>query len=163
MTPIRATTSVAHNEYTHWLTHVHADPLATHAEAEMAGVVDGDVGPGRFVGQLISSDLTTRPGFWLGHARYEFRGQRHSFVADVFLTEDGAALPLTVTVTGTVTSGWLKGSHVTGAYLVLPECPIPTPGNVLDPQTKCFQGTLDITRSPRDSSDEPPPSASSHG
>jgi hypothetical protein len=83
MSSIRATTRVAHNGYTHWLTDVHADPLATHAEAEMAGVVDGDVGPGRFVGQLINSDLTTRPGFWLGHARYEFSGQRHSFVADV--------------------------------------------------------------------------------
>ena len=59
MSPIRATTRVAHNEYTHWLTDVHADPLATNAEAEMAGVVDGDVGPGRFAGQLIREKSMT--------------------------------------------------------------------------------------------------------
>jgi hypothetical protein len=50
-------------------------------------------------------------------------------------------------IEGRVTSGWLKGSHVEGKYLVEPVCAIPTPGNALD--TTCFAGSLQIVRGSR--------------
>ena len=40
----------------------------------MTGVVGGDVGRGRYAGEIISDDTTSRPGFWLGHVTYEFHG-----------------------------------------------------------------------------------------
>jgi hypothetical protein len=144
MSSSRGTTRLAHNEYTQWVTAVHTDPLPTQVQIEIGGVCDGDVGPGTFAGHVMSADMTTRPGYWLGHTPYEFRGQRHPFVADVIVTEKVGALPHHWTVSGTVTSGWLKGSSVSGEYVPLGECPIPTPGNI-DPENRCYGGTLDIT------------------
>ena len=62
--------------FTKWLTTQPTD--ATLAGTRMAGVVDGDVGPRTFVGVIIGGDITSRTGFWLGHARYEFHGSKHS-------------------------------------------------------------------------------------
>ena len=111
----------------------------------MAGVVGGDVGRGRYTGLIIGDDTTTQPGFWLGHARYEFHGRWHSFIADLHITENDMVNPVTATIQGVVTRGWLKGAQVTGQYQQWDVCPIPTPGNVLG--TTCFQGTLHLQRS----------------
>ena len=114
----------------------------------MAGVIGGDVGPGRFAGEVLSGDITSEPGFWLAHVRYEFHGLRHSFIADVQVTEDDTKLPITATIRGVVAQGWLKGTLVTGEYTQRDSCPIPTPGNVFG--TICWQGTLHLQRGDRD-------------
>jgi hypothetical protein len=127
--------------FTKWITTLPAGP-STLAGVGMAGVVAGDVGPGRFAGLVIGDDTTSQPGFWLGHARYEFHGRDHTFVADVHITQNNATVPITATISGVVTDGWLKGARVSGMYRQWDSCPIPTPGNVLG--STCFQGTLHL-------------------
>ena len=114
----------------------------------MAGVVAGDAGSGSFAGEVLSGDTTSEPGFWLAHVRYEVNGSKHSFVTDVRVTEDDTKLPITATISGIVTQGWLKGTRVTGEYTQIDSCPIPTPGNVFG--TICWQGTLHVQRGDRD-------------
>jgi hypothetical protein len=109
----------------------------------MIGIVGGDVGRGRYAGEVLGDDTTSRPGFWLGHARYELHGRKHTVIADLQITEDDRTPALiTATIDGVVTDGWLEGAHVTGRYRQWDVCPIPTPGNALG--TVCFQGTLHL-------------------
>jgi hypothetical protein len=108
--------------------------------ASMAGVVGGDVGKGRYAGLVLSNDLSQEPGFWLAHARYEFHGSKHSFIADVHVTQNNDTG--TAVITGVITQGWLKGAQITGGYTVMSVCPIKTKGNVFG--TLCFQGTLHV-------------------
>jgi hypothetical protein len=108
----------------------------------MAGVVGGDVGPGRYAGLVLSDDTTSRPGFWLAQALYGFFGSRHSFVAHNFITENDTTSPITARIRGVVIWGWMRGARVTGGYTMLDPCPIPTPGNVFG--TVCFQGSLHL-------------------
>src|SRR5690242_6167069 len=61
-----------------WLTSLPNDPSA--AGASMAGVVGGDVGPGKFAGIVLTED-TSRLPFWLATALYGFSGSKHSFIA----------------------------------------------------------------------------------
>jgi|SRR5579859_770642 len=128
--------------FTKWITSLPANPPSV-AGVSMAGVVGGDVGDGRYAGEVLSDDLSV-PGFWLGHARYEIYGERHSFIADLHITENDTTDPATAMITGIVTRGWLKGAPVTGEYTVMAVCPIATPGNVFG--TLCFQGILHIHR-----------------
>jgi hypothetical protein len=132
--------------FTKWITSLPANPPSS-AGVSMAGVVGGAVGEGRYAGFVISDDLSV-PGFWFGHARYEFHGEEHSFIADVHVTENDTTNPATAVITGVVTRGWLKGAPLTGEYTVMPVCPIATPGNVFG--TLCFQGTLHIHRGPEE-------------
>ena len=108
----------------------------------MAGVVGGDVGPGTFVGRVIGGDVTSRAGFRPGHARAEFHGSKHSFVADVYPTENDLITPIAATIEGVVIRGWMKGARVTGQYTLLDTCAIPTPGNVF--ALSCIPGTLHL-------------------
>jgi hypothetical protein len=109
----------------------------------MTGVVGGDVGRGRYAGVIISDDTTSQLGFWLGHVTYEFHGHKHTFIADLHVTEDDRTPTLiTATIDGVVTEGWHEGAHVTGHYRQWDICPIPTPGNVNG--SVCFQGTLHL-------------------
>ena len=128
--------------FTKWLITQPTDP--TLAGVHMAGVVGGDVGTGTFVGFIIGGDVTSRPGFWLGHARYEFHGSKHSFVADIHPTENDTVTPNTATIEGVVIKGWMKGARVTGQYSLVDTCTIPTPGNVFAPS--CIPGTLHLQR-----------------
>jgi hypothetical protein len=124
--------------FTKWVTSQPNSPSM--AGAIMAGVVGGDVGNGRYAGLVLSENLTKEPDFWLAHARYEFHGKKHSFIADVHVTQNnntGIAV-----ITGVITQGWLKGMQINGEYTVLSECNIATPGNVFG--TLCFQGTLHV-------------------
>jgi len=124
--------------FTKWVTSLPAF-YPSLAGVSMAGVVGGDVGNGVYAGKVLSDNLTV-PGFWLAHARYEFHGKKHSFIADVHVTQNnntGIAV-----ITGVITQGWLKGAQITGGYTVMSDCPIATPGNVFDPL--CFQGTLHV-------------------
>jgi hypothetical protein len=127
--------------FTKWVVEGPADP-STLAGVLMVGVVGGDVGDGRFAGEVLGDDTTSKPGFWLARVRYEFHGSEHSFVADVRVTEDDRQTPITATIRGVVARGWLKGAHVTGEYTQTAACPIPTPGNVLG--AVCWQGTLHL-------------------
>jgi hypothetical protein len=129
--------------FTKWVTTLPADP-ATLAGVNMAGVVGGDVGRGRYAGMVISDDTATMPGFWLAHARYEFYGHKHFFVADLRVTENDTTDPVTATIEGVVIKGWLKGARVTGGYVQWTTCPIATPGNVFG--ALCLQGTLHLQR-----------------
>ena len=106
----------------------------------MEGVVGGDVGNGRYAGVVLSDDLTQEPDFWLANARYEFYGRKHSFIANVYVTQNNTAG--TAVITGVITQGWLKGAQITGGYTIYSVCPIATPGNVFG--TTCFQGTLHV-------------------
>lgn len=133
--------------FTKWVTTLPADP-STLAGVHMAGVVGGDVGRGRYVGKVLGDDTTSRPGFWLGHARYGFHGRKHTFVASVHITENDTVVPITATIRGVVKKGWLKGARVRGEYTQRDSCPIPTPGNVFG--TTCFQGTLHLELGDRD-------------
>jgi hypothetical protein len=128
--------------FTKWVTSQPANP-PSFAGVSMAGVVGGAVGDGRYAGLVLSDDLSV-PGFWLAHARYEFHGEEHSFIADVHVTENDTTVPATAVISGVITRGWLKGAHLTGGYTVMPVCPIATPGNVFG--TLCFQGALHIHR-----------------
>ena len=127
--------------FTKWILSAPADP-STLAGVLMGGVVGGDVGPGTYAGEVLNDDTTSQPGFWLGHARYEFHGSEHSFIADLHITENDTVVPITATIQGVVTNGWLEGAQVTGQYRQWDTCPIPTPGNVLG--AVCFQGTLHL-------------------
>jgi hypothetical protein len=129
--------------FTKWVSSQPTDPV-TLAGANMAGVVGGDVGPGTFVGFIIGGDVTSMPGFWLGHARYEFHGSKHWFVADIHPTENDAMTPITATIEGVVIKGWMKGARVTGGYTVVDTCAIPTPDNIFAPS--CIPGTLHLER-----------------
>jgi hypothetical protein len=129
--------------FTKWVTSPPENP-PTLAGISMAGVVGGDVGQGTYSGMVISDDRESKPGFWLAQALYGFRGSEHSFVAHNLITEDDTASPVTATIRGFVTSGWMTGARVTGEYTLLDPCPISTPGNVLG--TACFQGTLHLQR-----------------
>jgi hypothetical protein len=108
----------------------------------LAGVVDGDVGPGSFAAMVLRGDITSKPGFWLARTLYGFFGSTHSFVTRNSITEDTTATPITATIRGVVIWGWMKGARVTGEYTVVDPCPIPTPGNVFG--TMCVQGTLHL-------------------
>jgi hypothetical protein len=127
--------------FTKWVITQPAD-ASTLAGVLMAGVVGGDIGDGRYAGQVISDDKVTQPGFWLAHARYEFYGHKHFFIADLHITENDTVVPITATIEGVVTDGWLKGAKVTGEYTTFDPCLIPTPGNVFG--ATCFQGTLHL-------------------
>ena len=88
--------------FTKWVTSLPANP-PSQAGILMFGVVGGDVGHGRFAGQVISDDTITKPKFWLAHARYEFYGRKHFFIADQHVTEDDTtATHVTATITGVV-------------------------------------------------------------
>jgi hypothetical protein len=128
--------------FTKWVTSLPAHSPSL-AGVSMAGVVGGAVGKGRYAGEVLSDDLSV-PGFWLAHARYEFHGKKHTFIASVFVTEDDRPGPMAGTgvITGTIYDGWLEGATVTGGYKTFANCPIPTPGNVFG--TVCFQGTLHL-------------------
>ena len=127
--------------FTKWVTSLPENP-PTLAGISMAGVVGGDVGQGTYTGMVVSDDTTSKPNFWLAQALYGFRGSEHSFVAHNLITEDHTTAPITATIRGFVTSGWMMGAIVTGGYTLVDPCPIPTPGNVFG--TPCFQGTLHL-------------------
>jgi len=107
----------------------------------MAGVVGGAVGTGIYAGQVLGEDPAPA-GFWFGHARYEFHGARHTFIADLHIVENDTVSPARATITGVVTSGWLSGARVFGRYTVIDSCPIVTPGNIFD--SLCFMGVLHL-------------------
>ena len=121
--------------FTKWVT---TSPPAPEVIANMAGVVDGAVGPGTYQGEIISmnpvGNITTI------EALYHFNGSKHAFTAELTVTQDESAG--TATISGYVTEGWLKGASVTGEYNVLADCPIDTPDNAFG--TLCFQGTLHV-------------------
>lgn len=119
--------------FTKWVTQATAFPF------DMLGVVGGDVGDGTYSGELLSKvdDGTTSAL----HAIYHFNGRKHSFTADLFITQSDATGAGIVTI-GVVTSGWLKGAQVTGGFDMVPvaDCG-PTPGNLLP---VCFRGALHL-------------------
>ena len=123
------------NTFTKWVT---TTPPAEGVLANMVGVVGGDVGPGTYTGEVIS--LNTEGNITSIEALYHLNGRKHTFTADLNMTQDDIAG--TATITGRVTEGWLKGASVTGEYKVLADCPIETPDNANG--TVCFQGALHV-------------------
>jgi hypothetical protein len=121
--------------FTKWVT---TSPPAPGVLANMVGVVGGDVGPGTYTGEVIS--VNTVGNITSIEALYHFNGSKHSFTAELNVTQDESAG--TATITGQVTEGWLKGASVTGEYTVLAVCPIETPDNAYG--TLCFQGALHV-------------------
>ncbi len=126
--------------FTKWVVTEPASP-PSFAGVLMDGVVGGAVGNGQYVGTVLADDLSD-PGFWHAQALYGFYGARHSFVANLQITENDTLSPATAMITGVVLAGWRQGGSVHGTYTVMNACPIPTPGNVLG--TVCFQGHLTI-------------------
>lgn len=111
----------------------------------MAGVVSGDVGGGKYVGEVLNLDLST-PGITKIHALYHMNGGTHQLTADLQVTQDDKNG--TANLKGTVSEGWLKGAQVQGEYQVIAPC------GILNAQTgpfgdTCFQGTLHILGSTR--------------
>jgi hypothetical protein len=118
-----------------WVT---TTPPAPGVLANMVGVVDGDVGPGTYTGEVIS--MTPEGNITIIQALYHINGRKHAFTADLTIRQDESTG--TATITGRVTEGWLKGASVTGEYNVLAVCPIDTPDNLYG--TVCFQGALHV-------------------
>jgi hypothetical protein len=105
----------------------------------MEGVVSGDVGGGKYAGEVLS--LTSSAGITKIEALYHINGGTHQFTADVFVTQDDSKG--TAVIKGVVTDGWLKGAQVQGEYQVIGPC------GIINAQTGpfgdlCFQGTLHI-------------------
>jgi hypothetical protein len=121
--------------FTKWVT---TSQPAPGVAANMVGVVGGDVGPGRYTGEVIN--LNTVGNITTIQALYHFNGSKHAFTAELTVTQDESAG--TATIAGQVTEGWLKGASVTGEYNVLAVCPIETPDNAYG--TVCFQGALHV-------------------
>jgi hypothetical protein len=110
----------------------------------MAGVVGGAVGKGKFAGEILkyTPGNSANGNITKIEALYHMNGSRHSFAAHVYVTQNnvtGMAV-----ITGRVMEGWLEGAPVTGEYTVFAKCPMSTPGNVYG--TLCFQGTLHVLR-----------------
>jgi hypothetical protein len=124
--------------FTNWAVSRPADP-STRAGIRFTGVAGGQVG-GRVTARILSDERTTQPRLWIGHARYAFRGGNHVFVADVRITENELTVPLSGTIQGVVTSGWLRGARVIGHYTHWDWCGVPTRGNVQG--TSCIRGSL---------------------
>jgi len=123
------------NTFTKWVT---TSPPSAGVVLNMTGVVGGDVGPGTYTGEVIG--VNTVGNITSIHALYHFNGSKHTFTADLHITQDESAG--TATITGYVMEGWLKGASVTGEYTVLAICPIQTPDNAYG--TVCFQGALHV-------------------
>ena len=121
--------------FTKWVTNLQPDPGVV---ANMVGVVDGDVGPGTYTGEVIS--MNTAGNITSIEALYHVNGSKYAFTADLKITQNESTGR--ATITGRVTEGWLKGAPVTGEYNVLAVCPIETPENAYG--TVCFQGTLHV-------------------
>jgi len=118
--------SIAENTFTKWITEYPA----------MAGIVGGDVGEGTFAGEILQ--LTVTDTGLVIDAAYHFSGSRHSFTALVHVVQTGFVDGSAAAITGHVTTGWLRGNRVDGAYTQIP-CA----------QGTCFQGTLDVLRGSR--------------
>jgi hypothetical protein len=107
---------------------------------DMEGVVSGDVGGGRFIGEanfLPSSD----PNILVIDAFYHINGGIQQFTAHNLITQDlttGRAV-----IEGVVIDGWLNGAKVDGEYQVIFPCGIinAQEGAIGD---VCFQGTLRV-------------------
>ena len=121
--------------FTKW---VITTPPAPGVILNMMGVVGGDVGPGTYMGEVISAN--TVGNITSIHALYHFNGSKHAFTAELNIAQDESAG--TATITGHVTEGWLKGASVTGEYTVLAICPLETHDNAQG--TVCYQGTLHV-------------------
>jgi len=121
--------------FTKWVT---TSAPAAGVVANMVGVVGGDVGPGTYAGELLSAN--TVGNTTTIHAVYHFNGSKHTFTADLNITQDETAG--TAALAGQVTDGWLKGAPVTGEYKILSTCPMVTPDNAYD--KTCFQGTVHV-------------------
>ena len=115
--------------FTKWITSLPANPPSV-AGVSMAGVVGGAVGDGRFAGLVLGDDLSV-PGFWLGHARYEFHGEGHSFIADVHVTENDTVTPNTAVITGLLTPRSLEVSRRSRVSMLSWNCRIASPSGVL--------------------------------
>jgi hypothetical protein len=119
----------AENTFTKWITDFNA--------GTMAGVVGGAVGDGTYAGQILAfSGTGTAADPVMITADYHFAGARHSFTARVDIVQIGAR----ASISGVVTSGWLKGNVAEGEYAVT-FC-----DHDLITHDQCFQGTLDILR-----------------
>jgi hypothetical protein len=110
----------------------------------MEGVVSGDVGGGKYAGEVLSLTSTstpTTPGITKIEALYHINGGAHQFTADLHITQDDNKG--TAAIEGIVTDGWLKGAKVQGEYQVINPC------GIINAKTgpfgdTCFQGTLHI-------------------
>lgn len=119
--------------FTKWIT----------AYPNMVGVGGGAIGPATFTGEIHSMNDTGDITYV--EATYHLNGSKHSFTANVHVSQNDVAG--TGSMTGEITEGWLKGGSLIGEYNVYPVCPLPeTPGNSMG--TLCFQGVLHLHRAP---------------
>ena len=98
--------------FTKWISSAGTAPVVFN----MAGVVSGDVGGGKFVGEVLSLD-TSAPGTTKIHALYHVNGGTHQFTADIRATQHDAKG--TAVINGTVTEGWLQGARIQGEYQLI--------------------------------------------
>jgi hypothetical protein len=127
--------------FTKWVTAPGTAPTLFNME----GVVSGDVGGGKFVGEVLALDTTT-PGTTKIHALYHVNGGSRQFTADLRVTQDDKKG--TAEIKGSITEGWQKGAEVQGQYQVINPC------GIINAQTgpfgdTCFQGTLHVQQGSR--------------
>lgn len=122
--------------FTKWVTTAGTAPVVMN----MAGVVSGDAGAGKFVGEVLEyspTDTTTKIT-----ADYHINGGTHQFTAHLSVTQDN--IKGTAVLKGVVTEGWMKGAAASGSYQVI------TPSGIINAQPPsvggdvCYQGSLHI-------------------
>lgn len=123
--------------FTKWVTSTGTAPV----QFNMEGVVSGDIGGGKFVGEVLS--LTDTAGTTKILALYHLNGGKHQFTARLHVAMSDATGD--AVIKGEVTDGWMKGAKVHGAYQTIAPC------GIINAQTgpfgdACFQGTLDLER-----------------
>ena len=121
--------------FTKWGTTNGAPPVLMNME----GVVSGDAGAGKYVGEVLEYKPT--PTGANITALYHINGKMHSFTARMSVTEDDKTG--TAMLKGVVTDGWMKDAKVTGSYTVI------TPSGIINAQNGAggdvaFQGTLHV-------------------
>jgi len=105
----------------------------------MAGLVSGDAGGGRYAGEILAYDHTE--ALDRIEALYHVRGSRRQFTARVTVVQNNNNG--TARITGVVISGAFTGKRVRGDYQVIAPCPIINTQSGALPDV-CFQGTLTI-------------------
>lgn len=133
----RSADSKAHVIFTKWVTTPGTAPVLFNME----GVVSGDVGGGKYVGEVLSFTGTADTTKIV--ALYHLNGGAHQFTARLHIVESKATGD--AVLRGKVTEGWMKGAKVRGVYQTIAPCGILNAQSSPIPDT-CFQGTLDLDR-----------------
>ena len=145
--------------FTKWRTAQIPPPPAVTVRSLFAGIVEGDLGEGDFVGEVLDRKVSTpctltappctpeipATGSIVAlHAIYEVQAGEHSFTA---LIQGGTnGVTTAALLNGVILAGWRTGAPVHVAFRTISSCT----GRDGAPHGPCFQGTIRIEPAPAD-------------